>query len=123
MNMTVTIKELSSSGGVEIHASGKLHRVDYDQFTPVLERLIREHGKVSILFEMHDFHGWDAKALWEDLKFDVKHFSHFERLAFVGDKTWEKLMAMICRGFTTAKIRYFPSGKEDEARRWLLGGE
>jgi hypothetical protein len=32
-------------------------------------------------------------------------------------------MATICRPFTTAKIRFFPSEKEEEARSWLLGNE
>ncbi len=31
------------------------------------ERLIGEHGKIRILLEMHDFHGWEAGALWEDV--------------------------------------------------------
>jgi len=34
---------------------------------------------------MEDFQGWDAGALLEDVKFDVKHFSDIEWLAFVGD--------------------------------------
>ena len=43
------------------------------------------------------FYGWKAGALWEDVKFDVTHFSAIERLAIVGDKQWEKSMAVFCR--------------------------
>ena len=121
--MSVTIKDLRKSGSIEIHAQGKLHKTDYDQFVPVLEKLIKEEGSARILLVMHDFHGWDAEALWEDLKFDMKHFNHFERLAFVGDQKWEKWMVTFCKPFTTGKIRHFPSEQEDAARRWLLGDE
>ena len=42
---------------------------------------------------MKDFHGWDAGALWEDIKFDLKHFSDIERVAMVGEKKWQKGMS------------------------------
>ena len=68
---------------------------------------------------MTDFHGWQVGALWEDIKFDAKHFRDIERLALVGDRQWEKGMAVFCKPFTTAKVRYFPSEKLDEAANWL----
>ena len=72
-----------------------------------------------MLVVMHDFHGWTAGALWEDIKFDAKHFNDIERLALVGDKKWEHDMSIFCRPFTTAKIRYFDILSENEARNWL----
>ena len=121
--MSVTIQDLRKSGSIEIHARGKLHKTDYDQFVPVLEKLIKEEGSASILFVMQDFHGWDIGALWEDLKFDVKHFNEFDRIALVGDQAWEKWMVKFCKPFTTGTLHYFPANQEDEARRWLLKDE
>ncbi len=68
---------------------------------------------------MHDFHGWTAGALWEDIKFDAKHFSEIERLAIVGEKQWEKDMAIFCKPFTSAKIRYFDYTAINEANVWI----
>jgi len=99
--------------------SGKLEKKDYEHFGPAVAREITAQGKVRMLVDMHDFHGWTAGALWEDVKFDVKHFNHFERLAIIGDKTWEKWMASFCKPFTTASVKYFPQGHESEARAWL----
>ncbi len=106
---------------LEIRVTGKLNREVYEVFAPRIEELIQEHGKVSVLFDMHDFHGWTAGALWEDLKFDLKHFSDIERLALVGESKWEKGMAAFCKPFTSAKIRYFDRPKLDEARTWVRG--
>ena len=59
-------------------------------------------------------------SLWEEVKFDVKHFNDIERVAIVGETTWEKWMAMFCKPFTTAKIRYFPVEQAAEARTWIM---
>lgn len=76
-------------------------------------------GKIGILFDMHDFHGWGTGALWEDGKFAMKHFRDIGRLAVVGEKRWQKGMAAFCRPFTKAKVRYFDHNYEDEADAWL----
>ncbi len=62
-----------------VKLSGKLTKEDYAKFVPEVERLIKNRGKVRILCQMHDFHGWQMGALWEDIKFDVKHFADVER--------------------------------------------
>lgn len=117
--MAIQVEEAAGSKILEIHASGKLAKGDYQHFVPEAERLIKNHGKIRILFDMSDFHGWEAGAVWEDIKFDVKHFSHIERLAMIGEKKWQKAMSAFCRPFTTAKIRYFEHAQIDEARAWL----
>jgi hypothetical protein len=57
--------------------------------------------------------------LWEDIKFDVKHFRDIERLALVGEKKWEEGMATFCKPFTTAEVRYFDRAQVDDAREWI----
>ncbi len=106
-------------GIVDVHVTGRLSEEDYDRFVPELDRLIREHGKISVLFQMTDFHGWNAGALWQDLKFDLRHFADIERLAMVGEKRWQKGMSVFCRPFTTAKIRYFDHSAADAALAWV----
>ena len=112
---------ITASGGkiLEVHVSGKLTRADYKDSMPRLEKLIKQYGKVDLLLEMNDFHGWEMGALWEDIKFDFKHFSHISRLAMVGEKKWQEQMSRFCRPFTTAKIRYFDRSASGEARAWL----
>src|SRR5579872_5530093 len=114
--MPIDIASQSDGKVLIVHLSGTLHKQDYTAFTPVVEDAIRRNGKVRMLVEMKDFHGWSVSALWEDIKFDVKHFLHFQRLAMVGDKAWEKGMAVFCKPFTSAEIRYFPFEREVEAR-------
>ena len=117
--MAIQLFERSGGKILEIRVSGKLAHEDYQRLVPEFERLLGQNVKVRVLFEMADFHGWDGRSLWDDIKFDVKHFSDIERLAMVGDQQWEKNMSAFCRPFTTAKIRYFDRAALDEARDWL----
>ena len=49
-----------------------------------------DNGRLLMLVELHDFHGWTGSALSEDIKFDAKHFNDIERLAITGENKWEK---------------------------------
>ena len=113
-----TITESSAGNYVEVQLSGKLTKEAYDAFIPELESLIAEHGKIRLLVEMKDFHGWDLEAVWEDTKFGYKHYSDIERIAIVGETTWEKWMTGFCKPFTRAKIKYFESSELEAARAW-----
>ena len=117
--MPIALKEEDGGKMVAVRVSGKLAKTDYEHFVPEFERLVRLHGKLRVLFDMAGFRGWEASALWEDIKFDVKHFSDIERLAMVGERKWQQGMAVFCAPFTKAMIRYFDRGQAAEARRWL----
>ena len=117
--MPIQLNEENGGKVLILHISGKLVKADYEHFVNEFERLIRQHGKLRVLFDMGGLHGWDAGAAWEDIKFDIKHFADIERLAMVGDKKWQHGMAMFFKPFTKAIIRYFDHAEATEARKWL----
>lgn len=86
-----------------------------------MDAAIAEDGKVRILAQFEDFKGWDARALWDDIKFATTHCTKIERLALVGDKAWEKWMAQVCKPFTMAEIKYFDVRQIDDAWNWVSG--
>jgi hypothetical protein len=105
-----------------VQVTGKLTKEDYRQFNAKAEALINRHGKVRILVELCDFHGWTAGALWEDVKFDFKHYTDIDRLALVGNKGWEKGLSVFSKPFTAASVRYFNITEMDEAKTWVEEG-
>ena len=117
--MTDTVDIDVSGNFVEVKVTGKLTKESYEKFVPVVEGQLKEHGVVRMLFSMHDFHGWTAGALWEDIKFGAHHWKDIERLALVGETKWQKGMAVFCKPFTKAKIEYFDQDKIAEARQWV----
>ena len=117
--MAIKVEEKDDGKVLEVRVTAKLVHEDYEQFVPEFDRLIKQHGKIRLLFEMVDFHGWEPQAAWDDLKLGVKHFSDIDRIAMVGDRRWEEWMARFCQPFTMAKVRYFQSAAIDQARHWL----
>ena len=99
--------------------SGKLHDADYKTFVPLIDATAAKQGKVRLLAQFHDFHGWDLHALWDDIKFSTTHCTKIERIAMVGDKKWEAWMAKVCKPFTMAKIKYFDAADMNAAWAWL----
>lgn len=110
---------VDQAGVLEVRVSGKLERTDYEYLVPRVEEMIRAQGRLNLLLDMRDFHGWTAGALWEDVKFDLEHMGDVERLAMVGETKWQKGMSHFCKPFTTAKVRYFERGDEERAREWV----
>jgi hypothetical protein len=117
--MSAVIQEEVGTKFVEMDLRGKLDREDYKKFVPELETLIKNRGKLRLLVHMHDFDGWTAGGVFEELKFDVKHFNDFERVAIVGDKKWEQRMSHISKPLTKAEVRFFPEAMKLEAQAWL----
>jgi hypothetical protein len=85
----------------------------------MVDHAIAKDGKVLILAQLHDYQGWDAYALWDDIKFSTTHCTKIERIALVGEKAWEKGMATVCKPFTMAKIKYFDASDVEGAKTWL----
>ena len=98
--------------------SGKLRDEDYKAFVPAIDAAAGT-GKVRLLALFHDFHGWDLPALWDDIKFATTHRTKFDKIALVGEKSWEKWMAGVCKPFTMAKVQYFDAADIDKAWAWL----
>lgn len=117
--MPIRIDEKDAGKCIVIHVSGTLSKTDYPDFVSEFERLVRLSGKQRVMFDMTGLQGWDLGAAWEDLKFDMRHFSDIERLAMVGDKKWQEVMAAFFKPFTKATTRYFDHSEAAQARVWL----
>jgi hypothetical protein len=99
--------------------SGKLHDADYQHFVPVIEAAVAKLGKIRLLAQFHDFHGWDLHALWDDIKLSAKLCHDIDRIALAGEKTWQEWMVKLCKPFTAARVRYFDAAQLDAAQAWL----
>lgn len=117
--MSVEVKQWADSPVVEVYLSGKLTKEDYLHFVPILEQQIKVHKKLHLYVQMHDFAGWTAGALWQDVMFDFRHLRDIDRLAIVGESKWEQGMSIFCKPFTTAMVRYFDISKQAEAHAWV----
>jgi SpoIIAA-like len=57
--MPIQLSEENGGTVLAVHVSGKLVKSDYEQFVPEFDRLVRQHGKLCVLFDMTGFHCWE----------------------------------------------------------------
>ena len=88
------IETISVGRVLEVRVTGKLTKESYQKFVPAVDAQIKQHGKLRILFVMQDFHGWTVGAMWEDLKFDLKHWKDIDAWPLSatrnGKKAWRR---------------------------------
>jgi universal stress protein A len=104
---------------VAFRLSGKLGHADYQTFLPRLEALIAERGRLSVLLELRDFHGWDIHAAWDDFRFGMAHANDFARIAMVGHGHLQDWMAQMAKPFVHGEVRFFEREDLDAAWDWL----
>jgi hypothetical protein len=116
----LTILDESSGNVLGIKISGKLTHAEYlQQLVPRLEKLIQDHGDVRVLVELSECRGTEIAALWDDLKFGLRHASAMECVAVVGEKKWQERMIKLSRPFLN--VRYFGKSDLGQAWQWLRG--
>jgi len=117
--MMITFNQQESSSVLELAVTGKLTHEVYEVFRPKVEEMVRKHGKIRLLFDIAEIHGWEIPTLWEQTKCAAGSFADISRIAIVGNRAWEKAMSPFCRPFTRAEIRHFNKFENLQARSWL----
>ena len=103
----------SSGRLVALRVAGKLTKEDMVTVAPPLEEKIRENGKVDLLCDMTDLHGWSLGGFWAELKFDAKHAKDFRRVAVITGKPLHRFMASMLKPFTSAEIKCFQTREKN----------
>ncbi len=119
--MSIHIQKHSDGRLIEVTIDGKLTETDYDQFIPLTEQLMQKFGKISMVIVLKEFEGWDISALWDDLKFDYKHFGDIQRVAVVGEGAWDRILSALSRPFTGGEVQFFDKNEIAAARQWAAG--
>src|SRR5258706_9114243 len=89
---------------VALRVAGKLTKEDMVSVAPPVEEKIRENGKVDLLCDMTDLHGWSLGGVWAGLKFYAKHAKDFRRVAGPTGKTPHRVLWSILKTFTSTEI-------------------
>jgi len=97
----------------------KLTKSDYASILPILINRLQTYKNIRWYFEMENFQGWELKAFWQDVKFDVQHANDFEKIAMVGEKKWQGWMTDLMKPFTKAEIKFFELEERNTALEWI----
>jgi hypothetical protein len=102
-------------------ATGKLTHQDYkDVLIPRVEATIREQGKARVLLDLtDDFHGWEAAALWDDLRVGLTHRRDFEKMGVVGGPQWIRPMLRLGARLMSGEVESFSPSERGRAVEWI----
>ena len=110
-------------GAVGFEAHGRI--TDNDRrsvLEPTIEWALESSGKVRLLYVAgEDFTGYDFGVAYDDAVFGSRHFTDFERIAFVANEGPYARSVAALEGLMPASVRVFPSKAIAEATAWLAG--
>jgi hypothetical protein len=104
---------------VTLKAVGMLTHDDYSKMTPMLDASLAavDSPSVNMLVDAVELEGWELRAAWDDLKVGLKHGNHFSKVAIVGNKRWQDLVAKVSTWFIAGEAKAFTNMAE--ALAWL----
>jgi L-2-hydroxyglutarate oxidase LhgO len=109
----------SSGNVVGYKAAGTLTAADYKKLEPEVKALVEKQGNIRMMFDMSEFK-WEKVEAWvSDFKFGSEFHNKIDKMAIVGDKSWEKWMAHLAKHFYARDAKYFKSADMDKAWAWL----
>jgi len=121
---TVSERSIVAAVGSLVHVKviGKPDEGAYISLTAQVAEHIQRHSEVHLLLEADAiasrFDDCSSLAFWQYAVRDFRYRPSIKRVALIGDPRWALVLAVLCKPYTSAKIRHF--GRDDvmEAKRW-----
>jgi hypothetical protein len=89
-------------------------------FEPTISEALRSSDRVRLLYVAGgDFAGYEHGVLYDEAVFGTRHFTHFEKIAFVSDEGPFNRAVRAMRGLVPARVKIFPPREIEAARVWL----
>jgi hypothetical protein len=109
------------AGAVGLAARGRIGEHDRQTvLEPIITSILESGDKVKLLyFAGDDFAGYDEESPWDEGVFGTRHFTDFERIAFVTDEAPYHHAVRALEGFMPAKLRVFRAHEIEAAKEWL----
>lgn len=113
------VLDLTKNDLVAIQVDGKLKKTDYDKITPLIEKTVRDYGKIRLYIQLDNVDGIEPKAFREDVKTYLKHFNHMKKIAVVGKNRWEKMWSNLAGPFISGEVKYYEFPEIEKAHEWI----
>lgn len=113
------INEKTHGNVVAMRAEGKIEKSDYDRIVPIMEELVKKHDKLDAYVEVKELDKITARALWEEIKADVRFFNNIKKVAVVGDASWKEVLTKAVDILPNIDTKYFDFDQKEKAQQWI----
>ena len=87
---------------------------------PTIDWALEVSGRVKLLYVAgSDFAGYERGGLYDDAVFGTRHFTDFDKIAFVADDGPFNRAVHAMEGLMPAAVRVFRVSEVDAAKAWL----
>jgi hypothetical protein len=97
---------------------GNVTKADYEIMIPEIDAIIKKEESVSVLLDIRQLKGEDVDALGNHFKMFRDYHKKIDKIAVIGDKSWEEWMTKLAEG-VYPKSKFFHSADVDSAWKWL----
>lgn len=105
---------------LKIEIKSKLTKDDFIKIGDEADKLIKMYGKIHLLLNAHDFHGWENfSALKTHLNFVKNHHEKVEKIAFIPGYMWQRCLIYFVSILVEPEIKVFDKNRLSEALDWL----
>jgi len=115
------IEKIADSSGnvIGFKCSGTITASDYKKMVPEVRALVEKEGNIRLLFDLSEFK-WEKMEAWlQDLKFGSEFRHEIQKMAIVGDTTWEKWITALAKPFYARDAKFFNTADINKAWAWL----
>lgn len=114
------VSETLADDVLKVKVTDRLEESDFARITPLVERMIEEHGKIKLLIDATTFSGWmDMRAVSRHFAFVRAYQMKIERVALIAGYAWQHWIANTARIFVHPDIKVFDREEMAEAQAWL----
>jgi hypothetical protein len=109
------------AGAIGFEAIGRITEEDRAEvLEPTIEAVLEDGRPVRLLYVAGPrFDGYDQNGLFDDAVFGSRHFSDFEKIAFVAEDGPYRRAVVALEGLMPGELRLFSAGSMAEAKAWL----
>lgn len=118
---TAALHHLPESHGhvLGFRVAGKLQETDYGTLEMAVDEQLQTVDCLNLLLNLEKLEGIKRGALVEDWKFGRKYHKKINKLAVVGDKSWEKWLTKFSTPLYAQDAKFFSSSEIDNAWAWI----
>ena len=105
-----------------VRPKSSLEKSDFVELAKAVDPYIEKTGDLAgIIIEAPKFPGWDSLgAMAAHFRFVRDHHKHIRKVGLVTDSALGNVAEHLASHFVSAKIRHFPAGELEAAKRWII---
>jgi hypothetical protein len=108
-------------GAIGFVAKGRITSADRQTILePTIQWALKVGGRVKLLYVAgSDFAGYEPGGLYDEAVFGTRHFTDFDKIAFVADDGPFNRAVRAMEGLMPAAVRVFRVSEVNAAKAWL----